>query len=342
MDLKAPQLTSHLQQGPLATVYCLSSDTPLLAQEARDQIRRAAAQQGYTQYELHTVTTAFNWQACFDTLQHYSLFAEKQLIDLRHPNAKFDKAAAQSLTHYLAHPNPDAILLITTDKLSSAQKRSQWFKAIDAAGITMTLWPIGARELPRWIQQRLQQTSHRATPEAIQLLATLTEGNLLATQQAIEKLILCYPNTQFTPEHIQAIVSDNAKFNVFDLTNYCLAGNGARAIQIVKRLAEIGTEPTLVLWSLTREIRELSALALQIQHGISTQQALSKQWASRKTLLQTALNRFTYATINQLLALAASVDRSIKGLNATPPWEALTTLAAALAGNPIIHSEKAL
>ena len=61
MQLRAEGLSPHLAKG-LARIYTVHGDEPLLAQEAADQIRAAARQQGFGERQIFTVSGAyFDW-----------------------------------------------------------------------------------------------------------------------------------------------------------------------------------------------------------------------------------------------------------------------------------------
>ena len=88
MQVRFEQLAAHLQKG-LRPIYTLWGDEPLLAQEAADLIRAAARAAGHTEREVHTVTGAhFNWSGLLGAAQAMSLFAERQLIEVRIPSGK--------------------------------------------------------------------------------------------------------------------------------------------------------------------------------------------------------------------------------------------------------------
>ena len=98
MQLRADQLNAHLAKGlrPLYTVY---GDEPLLAQEAGDAIRAAARAAGYSERKVFTVGNAshFDWSALLGAAQAMSLFAERQLIELRIPSGKPGKEGSEAL-----------------------------------------------------------------------------------------------------------------------------------------------------------------------------------------------------------------------------------------------------
>ena len=88
MQLRADQLETALARG-LKPLYTIHGDEPLLAQEAADTIRAAARAAGYTERKVFTVSGAhFDWSAVLGAAQAMSLFAERQLIEIRIPSGK--------------------------------------------------------------------------------------------------------------------------------------------------------------------------------------------------------------------------------------------------------------
>src|SRR5215208_7239840 len=97
MQLAAAQLTQHLQKG-LAPLYTLHGDEPLLIQEAADAIRAAARAQGFTERTSHTVVGAhFDWSEVLAAGGSLSLFADKQIVEIRIPSGKPGKDGSAAL-----------------------------------------------------------------------------------------------------------------------------------------------------------------------------------------------------------------------------------------------------
>ncbi len=331
MQITGFELKQHTKKA-LSPVYLLTGDETLLVRQAQEHLRFCAQNMEFSARQSLHVESGFQWKYLNSALQNQNLFSEKTLIELYHPSAKFDDEAKTVLINYLSRPNPDNVLVILCEKLTPAQKKTQWFQAIDKAGVVVALWPIAPRDFPRWIRDNFQEAQLNATPEAIQLLAKLTEGNLLATQQVIEKLKLLYHNQKITEKEIINVSTDSARFSIFDLTQYALAGDASRVARIIQGLLQEGAEPTLVLWSLTREIRLLCEYSAKIARGESSNDVLRREWANRKPLFQQALRRHKEADFLKYLHEASEVDFIIKGIKEGNAWNALMNLALALAG----------
>ena len=330
MPLRPDQLANHLDKG-LAPIYLVSGSETLLVQECCDAIRLQCRRQQFSREVLH-VEAGFDWNELLASAAEMSLFAEQKLIELRLPTGKPGDAGSKALVQYAANAPAENVLLIICNKLESATTRSKWYKAIDKAGTTVQCWPVDARQLPRWINQRLQQAGLRADNDAIQMLADRVEGNLLAAAQEIEKLKLYGNETPITVDKVSASVANNARYDLFALVDKSLQGDTANSLKMLRGLKAEGTEAPVVLWALARELRVLFRCAEQITQGNGVDRVLQNQrvWDKRKALTKNALNRLQAGQLKSLLTLANQADQAIKGINRNNSWDLLEQLIVKL------------
>ena len=333
MQVRPEQLAKHLTQT-LAPVYLICGGEPLLVQESADALRAACRQQGFSERQVYHVDSGFDWQQLVAESAALSLFAERKLIELRLPSGKPGDAGTQALEYYCQHTSADTVLLILCDKLESSATRSTWYKAVDAAGVTVTVWPVAPAQLPRWIEQRLRGQGLSASPDAVQLLAERVQGNLLAAAQEIEKLKLYIDDSRIEVETIAATVADSARFDAFGMVEQALAGQTAPALRALNGLRGEGVEPPVILWVLVKEIRSLYRCAEQIEQGSSIDRAMDTAgvWDRRKPLIKQSLQRLPLRRLAKLLQLAQRTDAAVKGGNADDPWQLLDRLVLGMGG----------
>jgi DNA polymerase-3 subunit delta len=194
------------------------------------------------------------------------------------------------------------------------------------------VWPVDAKNLPRWLQQRVRNAGMSIDDDALRLLCERMEGNLLAAVQEVEKLKLLAADSKITMQTVTEAVSDNARYNLFDMADNALKGNASVSLRMLYGLRAEGTEPPVVLWALVREIRTLYEAQLDCDSGQSTQQALSSRrvWQNRMPLMQAALTRHNTHSLSLLLEQAARADGSIKGFADGKPWDNLSRLVITL------------
>ncbi|GAB6141015.1 DNA polymerase III subunit delta [Methylosoma difficile] len=337
MQLKPEQLGAALKKG-LQPLYFISGDEPLQMDELTDAIRLAARQAGFTERELLTVQTGFEWNRLQFSADSFSIFAEKKLIDLRLSGGSPGLDGGKALTAYAQRLPEDTILLVSAGKLAKESLKSRWFQAIDKVGVTVQVWPLDGQDLLRWLGQRLQQRGLSVDNEGIKLLAGRVEGNLLAAAQEVEKLYVLYGAGTLNTSQILAAVSDNSRFDVFKLMDSVLAAQVSRILKILASLQAEGVAAPVVLWALTREARLLG----NIKQGLAAGQNRDvlfrnyQVWDKRKQLVNDALQRLSSQDLDNVLWLSAKADRQIKGQESGDAWESLLQICLMLAAVKIL------
>ena len=211
MQIRADQLDAQLQRG-LKPLYTIHGDEPLLAQEAGDAIRAAARAAGYGERKVFTVSGAhFDWSGVLGAAQAMSLFAERQLIEIRIPTGKPGKEGGEALQAYCERLSDDVLTLVQLPRLDWQQLKAAWFGALDAAGTTVRVETLERKMLPAWLAQRLARQGQRvqdgdAGPRTLAFFADRVEGNLLAAHQELQKLALLYPAGELSFEQVEAAV----------------------------------------------------------------------------------------------------------------------------------------
>lgn len=334
MRIYPEKLPAQLKQA-LQPIYVVSSDDPLLAQEASDAIRSACRQADYSERQVFHVERGFDWNIIREANASLSLFAEKRLLELRINSGKPGDQGSAVLLEYLARPAEDTVLIINVPRLDSSTLKTKWVKALMDSPLCafIQLPTISIEQLPQWINQRLAQQGLSADPDAIDLIVARTEGNLLAAVQEIEKLKLISNSTHLDLDSIQASIADSARYDVFGLVDAALSGDAERSLRVLAGLRSEGVEIPIILWAVARDIRQLATLAQQVSAGVPMDRALSKIWpAPRKPLFSKALKRLSGQQWQLLLKEAQLIDEQSKGQAIGSPWLGMTSLIARMAG----------
>jgi len=341
------QLASRLSRD-LAPVYVVSGDEPLQRDEAVSAIRDAARQQGFDERIRLTAGTGFDWLELGQYNDTLSLFSDRRLIELTLPTGKPGDAGAKALVSYCERVNPDNLLVVISAKLDPTARRTRWYKALDAAGVTVQVWPIDAARLPEWLRERAGKYGLALSRDAAPLLAERVEGNLLAAEQEIKKLVLLHcpldsPDNTPTPidaEKIMEAVGASSRFNVFDAMEAAIDGNPARALRVLHGLREEGLEPVLLAWALGRELRSLSRMKSMLETGTRLEQVLADEriWDKRKRPVSDTLTRLSGFELRDALTRLAEADRLIKGAGRGNAWNALVQIALSITGIKILSA----
>lgn len=291
MQLRPEQLGAHLDK-PLASLYLLHGDEPLLVIEAADAIRLAARRQGFTEREVIVAGTGFRWDDLFLAAGNLSLFGETKLIDLRIPSGKPGREGSEALQRYCQTLGSGTVTLITLPELDWQAKKAAWVSALSQAGVALECNAPPLVRLPQWLAERLARQQQTASRAGLEFIAAHVEGNLLAAHQEIQKLGLLYPTGEVSLAQIEAAVLNVARYDVSDLRDALKNRDTVRAVRTLEGLQAEGAAPPLVLWALASEAR-------------------------------TAQNR-------PALLHAAKIDRMIKGLSTGDLWNEFLQLTLRL------------
>ncbi len=314
MQIRDGQLERQLSSG-LLPVYLVAGDETLLVEEACDAIIRAAREQGFTERSVHYAEGNFDWAEIIQDGASISLFAERKILDVRVRGKKFDRSGSETIRSWIENADGETVLLIRSGRLDSSQRKSAWFKAIDAAGAVMLIWDMSVGELPGWVEQRLRQQNIQAERDALNYLCARVEGNLLAADQEVRKLALLDLPQPITLETMVATLEDVSRYTPFDVINAAMAGNAKRVRTILHGLREEGVSNMGLLFALMGQLREQNPRRLPPQSS----QALEKF-------------RTRVPDATPVLAECAVIEQQIRGQLEGDAWRSLEKLLLRMCG----------
>jgi DNA polymerase-3 subunit delta len=334
-------LPGHLKQGT-QPLYLLFGAEILLVEEALDQIRSRAMDDGFQERLRFTSEAGFDWNQLLDQSQAMSLFAEKRLIELRIPTGKPGDAGAKALIQYVQNPlSSDTSLIIICGAVEKRTQGTKWFRAVEEAGVAIECPVIGVDRLPDWISQRLTASGLKYEMEAVEQLSHFVEGNLLAAAQEINLLGLLYPDETITTDIVEHVIADHARFNVYNLADACLAGKVHRVTRILQSLKQEQIQPVLIMWALARDVRTLCSLSAAVEKG-ENPNALFRRfhiWSNRSVNMNSALRRLPRAQWENILRRLGRADLMVKGrapMQRKDIWEEIESISLGMCGLKIL------
>ncbi|MGJ7511063.1 DNA polymerase III subunit delta [Variovorax sp. GT1P44] len=330
MQLAPGQLAAHLAKR-VAPLYVIHGDEALLAQEAADAIRAAARAQGYTERSSYTVAGAhFDWSAVLAAGGSLSLFADRQIVEIRIPSGKPGKDGSAALQQIAeaAQGNDSTLTLVMLPRLDKATRTGAWFSALENNGVGLQIEAVERNALPQWIAQRLAQQGQRVKAgeegqRTLQFFADRVEGNLLAAHQEIQKLALLHAEGELSWEQVEGAVNNVARYDVFKLSEAVLAGNPQRVSRMLEGLQAEGEAEVLVHYTLAEDIRALKRVKDAMAAGRPLPMALRENriWGPRERAFERVLPRLDDRALARMLRAAHVVDGIVKGLK-QPDWPA--------------------
>lgn len=333
MKLRWPEDLEARLEERLDPVYLISGDEPLLLQEAADAVRAAARKAGADERQVFHVEAGFDWNELLQSANSLSLFASRRLVEMR-CNAGPGASGGKVLEAYAGHLPEDDILLIVMPRLDKRSENTKWYKALDAVGVHLPVWPLDLAAFPRWLGGRLRRAGVALEPGALDVLVARVEGNPLAASQAVTRLALAEQQGAWSADELLAFLDDDSRYNPFELADAVLSAEAEHAHRMLATLRQEGVDALAIVAALAWSLRQVRALLLARERGESLQSAMGQMRLipKRQELLKRALPRLSLPLIEGSLRDLAVVDQAVKGLINIEPWDELDRLCLRLAG----------
>ena len=251
--------------------------------------------------------------------ESYGLFYDQLILDASLNKKTLDAKSKKTLITYLEKRiNPRTRIIIRAPLLPI--KQLTVFNSNQQIGL-INITPLKPREHQQWVAHQLKQHHFTYMRGVIELIQTYTQGHVHAAAQTIERLALVHePNTCLSLEDVQEQLLDVRDYKLYELSSACLEGNAPKTLDLAMRAKQDQTEPTLMLWFTTQELRLLEQL-----HAGTSPQALNIR-SFRIGSYQQAKKRLSKKHVYQLLRLSQRLDTHIKSGDSTQTWMLLEQL----------------
>jgi DNA polymerase-3 subunit delta len=338
MQLRAGQLAAQLARS-LEPVYLVAGAEALLVQECRDQIIEAARQQGFVERDVYAVEGKFDWGSMAADSATLSLFSSRKIVDIRLPTGKPGADGAKALLAMVEATDPDILLLVSCGQWSAAAKKTKWAGTLAKHGVLVEIWPVKPHELPQWIRQRMLQAGLDPEPDALALLADMVEGNLLAAQQEIDKLLLLGQGGKVTAQLIHQSVASSARFDSFRLVECGLLGRLDECLRVASGLQRMNTPIQAVVGALYRELSLVVSVLAATRAGETESSVFRKfnVWPARQGPMKAAFRRLGEEQLDDAFRFLALIDHQSKGRAGGDPWQTLDRLLWHLCEPGAVH-----
>lgn len=332
MRIYVNQLTQSLNK--VHPVYMVLGDEPLQKSRCINAIRQYCLSEGYDERISLIQNPQFDWQSLNSSGQNLSLFSSRQLIELELTSLKPGQDGSKAIMRFLTEQTQDSILLIHGPKAATDTQKAKWFKALDAKGLFVAVTQPEGHHFIQWLKEEVRQQQLNIEPDALQLLAQMFEGNLLAASQELEKLSLQVGSQQLDIKALKQRVTNQSRFNLFELQDALLSGDANNTLKILHGLQRDDVEPQLLFWAFKRELNLLIALkkAQLCQQSLNSVFQKERVWASRQKLFNNALSRLSLPSLILSLNLLSELEQSIK-LDYMLSWDQVVQLALSITGD---------
>ena len=301
-------------QKKLQNIYIILSNESVLIEENLEKIYSKAKSENFTEKESYVIEKGTNWDFLSSAEDNLDLFTTKKVIEIKLLEQGPGVKGAKALKDYVKEPDPNILLVVIGENLDKKSYSSAWVRAIEKAGVLLSLEPLSPKRLLMWIEKKGKELDISIGMEAAHLMVEKTEGNLMSTMQEIRKLSLIYPHQEIDLDRMKENIANSSRYSIFDFSNAFVTGNSKKAIKVLESLKAEGTPETLIIWALARELNNLfKVVKTGSTKGI---------WGPRKYLdsLEKSSKEINEFRILKAFKKIAEIDSSIKGFINQNPW----------------------
>ncbi|MBJ9986795.1 DNA polymerase III subunit delta [Acinetobacter sp. S40] len=326
MKLDYLQALKRVQEARGA--WILHGQEPLLEQNLLDAFRKSWQQQEIER-QRYDISSVNDWKTVFNALNSLSLFSQQLAIEV-HGNIKPDANGLKQLKHYLQH-NESNLLLIVLPKQDSSSLKSAFFQTVEANGVVVPLTATYPQDRQRILGIEAEKLGIQLDPDAWAWLMQHHEHNLLAAKNSLMRVNDTFPDQNLIQiDQLYACLQDQSRYTTYDLSDALLAGNLAQSIKIFQYLVASGEPNSLILWTLSKEMRLLMQLFEQPQNALQL-----GIWKTKVSLYQQALRRLNPQQFLSWPTLLLHIDAAIKGMSKENPEHLIQQGIAELCGKTL-------
>lgn len=302
-------LQPNVNLGLVGLIHSSSNEYPL-AKFVTLQIKS-----NFANYERHSfhVEKSFDFNEIKSIIVNGSLFNPNNYIELNFKNKPLAEQQL-SLLEIFNLANKNTFILVSCDKLTTRELSTEFVKYITAHGFCLELVPDNAKTV---VEFMLRQYNLQISPQALNILLDQNQANLAQLIQEVNKLILAIPHsTVIGVSEIELLTSDNAKYNIYQLSNSYLAGDLAGSIKILDNLFQNVEDAILINWMIVDDLKKLLKIKNQLRTTNNVRQAIRdlKLWGTTLDKLPLAEKRLNYKNLIELYQQSANIDLIIKGV----------------------------
>jgi len=219
-------------------------------------------------------------------------------------------------------------------KQDSSSLKSAFFQTVEANGVVVPLTATYPQDRQRILTLEADQLGIQLDADAWQWLMQHHEHNLLAAKNSLMRVADTFSELKLIQiEQLYACLQDQSRYTTYDLSDALLAGNLAQSVKIYQYLLAAGEPDSLILWTLSKEMRLLMQLFEQphnaLQLGI---------WKTKVSQYQQTLRRLNAQQFLTWPNLVLRIDASIKGMSKENSEHLMLQAVAELCGKSLFQT----
>ncbi|MDR1473214.1 MAG: DNA polymerase III subunit delta [Lactobacillales bacterium] len=260
------QQIKKIENAQLDPIYVVIGTEVYLKEKIKQALKKAALSDAENEMNFVTLdgkNIAFS--KIIEEAQTLPFFGEKRLLFVE--NAWFltsEKVSGanfipEMLIDYINQPLMSTVLVFLTPNNLDGKKKI--VKLLKKQATIVDISPANEQSVRSYLNDELKQNNFQIDHDALNLLILLNnrDGKTFALSKALSDLsmLMLYKSEEkiITKQDVEAIVSKNLEYNIFDLSRYILSGKAEKAMRLFSDILLQGEEVIVINAILLSQIR---------------------------------------------------------------------------------------
>lgn len=317
--LTRQELQRALKEGKLSPLYLLFGPEDYLRNRAARAITEACLKDAPLREfnESSFSLTSADVQHAIAAAEQLPMMSPRRVVRIT-DFAKLREADEGALVRYLARPVETSVVIFVADDLD---KRRKLTKTLMDACASVEFASLTDTEMVAWAKDHLKRLKVKTDDRTLHHIVALAGRSVRTLSTELDKLATAALDTGFiTMEMVESLVGRSRELSNFELTDYLIARNRKRALQILHRLLDDGAEPVMLIGLIAGNFHRLTLAKELMSRGSSREEVfrlVAMPFSKREDFLATA-RRTDSITLARSIERIAAADLAIKTSQATP------------------------
>ena len=255
-----PLLKRHLKSGDFARLYLFYGEERYLLEHYLGMLRKKLLDGPAADFNFHRFPQgAVDLQALTDAVEAVPMMADATLVEVDDLDfCKLSEGGRETLTALLSDIPDYCTVVFTFDTVPyKVDGRYKKFKAALERGVAVEFARQSQRDLTAWIRKHALAAGKDISDQAAEYLTFRTGGAMATLEAELQQLTAYVQGREITRADIDAVVIPVLDAQVFEITDALSAGDYAAALEKLRQLLAMQTEPILILAAIGSQMRRL-------------------------------------------------------------------------------------
>lgn len=320
----------------LNSCYILLGQDYFLIKKSIKYILNNAKKKKFNDYLTLTLDSNSDWNYLFYSFKTLNLFNKRRIFNIIIPKKSIFINFEKKIKYLISLLNKNLLLIISIYKLNISIKNNIFLKNINFNIIIVNCYKPRDHIMINWLINKFKKKFFKIEKKVIDLLCKYYEGNLLALEQILYKLLLIYPNEKITLLKVNNILDNIICFSSYKWIEAILERKIESAINILYELKKNNIEPIILLRILQKYIVKIFILKKKM---LSLKELIifkkTNFYMKNSYLFEKYINSITIHQLKNSILLMTKIEINIKNDNNNFVWIYFKILTVILCGKII-------